>query len=189
MLVSAYPFVWLTCYCYRNPLNKEQRLRAKIPKNVAPGGTFRASVPLPKDQIEEAAETDSNKFSRVFQELADDYARAYDNWCNIHAETDKSFSLLKEKRVKWDNVIKLFPKDLLTPIDAEYMSKITRRARQNRKKRQKTAEKTSVLGVTGSTKRSTSIEKTAEEKLAEVDDNKDEEEPADEPEKGMGDTP
>ena len=156
-------YLLLVSLFYRNPLNKEQRLRAKIPKNIAPGGTFRASVPLPKDQLEEVADTDANKIPRAFQELADDYAKAYDDWCNQQAETDKSFSLFKEKRAKWDSVIKLFPKDLLTPVDVEYMTKISRRARQNRKKRQKTAEKTTALSVTGGSKKLSPGDKPADE--------------------------
>lgn len=140
------------------------------------GGTFRASVPLPKDQIEESPDTDSNKLSRVFQELADDYARAYDIWCGLYAETDKSFSLLKEKRNKWESVIKLFPKDLLTPVDAEYMSKILRRARQNRKKRQKTAEKMFGSGTAAATTTTSTEHKEADEKQSDIeDDNKDDE--------------
>lgn len=144
-------------------------------------------MPLPKEQIDESADTDSNRFSRDFQELADDYARAYDHWCNTQAETDQSFSLLKEKRQKWDNVIKLFPKDLLTPIDIEYMSKITRRARQNRKKRQKTAESSSLLGLSvGSLK---SVERTADDKHAEDADSKEEDDTPSAPQKRIVNIP
>lgn len=35
--------------------------------------------------------------------------------------------------------MKLFPKNLMTPIDEEYMKKLVRRARQNKSKRSKTA--------------------------------------------------
>jgi hypothetical protein len=77
--------------------------------------------------------------------------------------------LFKEKRAKWDSVIKLFPKDLLTPVDVEYMTKISRRARQNRKKRQKTAEKTSALSVTGDSKKAEANKQTVEEKVTEAE--------------------
>ena len=66
-------------------------------------------------------------------------------------------------------MIKLFPKDLLTPVDVEYMTKISRRARQNRKKRQKTAEKTSALSVTGDSKKAEANKQTVEEKVTEAE--------------------
>lgn len=77
---------------------------------------------------------------RDFQELSVDFATAYDEWSSARAEVDKTVSVLHERRAKWDKVIKLFPKDLLAPIDTEYMMKLVRRARQNRKKRQKKSE-------------------------------------------------
>ena len=36
-------------------------------------------------------------------------------------------------------VLKIFPKNLITPIDEEYMKKLVRRARQNKSKRDKSA--------------------------------------------------
>jgi hypothetical protein len=82
---------------------------------------------------------DHNKFSRTFQELLDDYARGYDDWCMAQSVVDKKFALYKEKQQKFDRLIKEFPPSLVTPVDQNYLKKIVRRARQNRHKRIKTA--------------------------------------------------
>lgn len=97
-------------------------------------------MPIKHDPAEDDEEKDHNNFSRDFQELIDDYARAYDNWCSAQSLVVKNFALLKEKQAKYDALIEHFPKNLLTPVTAEYMKKIVRRARQNRHKRKKTAE-------------------------------------------------
>jgi hypothetical protein len=115
-------------------------LRAKIPKNCSPGGAFKVSVPIKHDPAEDEDGKDHNNLSRDFQELLDDYARAYDSWCTAQSAVVKNFALLKEKQAKYDSLIELFPKNLLTPVTVEYMKKIVRRARQNRHKRRKTAE-------------------------------------------------
>lgn len=124
----------------RNPHNKSQRLRVKVPKDCFPGGTFKVSVPVKHDPAEgDGEEKDHNTFSREFQELVDDYARAHDDWCGAQAAVDKNFALLKEKQAKFDPLIALFPTNLLTPVTIEYMKKVVRRARQNRHKRKKNA--------------------------------------------------
>ncbi len=111
-----------------------------MPKDCLPGGTFKVSVPVKNDPAEaEAEDKDHNTFSREFQELMDDYARAHDDWCGAQAAVDKNFALFKEKQAKFDPVVELFPLNLLTPVTVEYMKKIVRRARQNRHKRKKNA--------------------------------------------------
>ena len=124
----------------RNPHNPGQRLRVKVPKDSYPGGTFRVTVPVKQPPPDADSDgTDHNKFSRDFQELLDDYARAYDEWCSRQAEIDKKFSVFKEKQYKFERLAKEFPPNLLTPVDANYLKKIVRRARQNKHKRIKTA--------------------------------------------------
>lgn len=110
----------------------------KVPKDTFPGGTFKVSVPVKqKTEEEDLGEKDHNKFSRDFQEAVDDYARAYDEWCRKQHAVDKKFALLKEKQAKFDPIVAIFPKDLMTPVTVEYMKKIIRRARQNKHKRLK----------------------------------------------------
>jgi hypothetical protein len=115
-------------------------LRVKVPKDCFPGGTFKVTVPVkppPPDSDKEG--TDHNRFSRGFQELLDDYARGYDDWCQAQSDVDKTFAIYKEKQQKFDRFIKEFPTNLLTPVDSNYLKKIVRRARQNKHKRSKTA--------------------------------------------------
>jgi len=100
---------------------------------------FKVSVPVKQDPGDELDDKDHNNFSRDFQELVDDYARGYDVWCSAQSDVDKKFALLKEKQAKFDPLVELFPKNLMTPVNVEYMKKIVRRARQNRHKREKTA--------------------------------------------------
>jgi Skp family chaperone for outer membrane proteins len=49
------------------------------------------------------------------------------------------FAIYKEKQLKFDRLVKEFPTSLMTPVDANYLKKIVRRARQNKHKRSKTA--------------------------------------------------
>lgn len=96
------------------------------------------SIPAP--QVESA--TDNNKFTREFQELVAHFATKYDEMCSAEAELHQAdpdkkgkFPLKAKKIAKFDELSKEFPPNLLTPVDAAYMKKITRRARQNKKKR------------------------------------------------------
>ena len=110
--------------------------------NKQPGTTFHVSIPVP-DEEEEGK--DHNKFERDFQELSTDYGTAYDNWCDAEEavrkakDDDSSFQAHFEKRKKFDELQSEFPSNLKTPVDAEYMKKILRRGRQNRRKRQQKA--------------------------------------------------
>ena len=51
----------------------------------------------------------------------------------------EKFQLHHERMNKFAAIIKVFPSDLVTPIDATYLRKVVRRARQNKHKRNKTA--------------------------------------------------
>jgi hypothetical protein len=116
-------------------------LRVKVPKDCHPGGTFKVTVPVKQQAADDEDKdgTDHNKFPRELQELLDDFARAYDDWCQLQSEIDKAFAIYKEKQLKFDRLEKEFPTPLMTPVDSNYLKKIVRRARQNKHKRSKTA--------------------------------------------------
>lgn len=129
---------------FANPHVPGQRLKVKIPKNATPGSTFKVTVPVADLAADD--ETDYNKFSREFYDTLDDYARAYDNWCDAEqdfrkASGDKEFAGHLEKRKKFDVLISEFPEDLKTVVDKPYIQKILRRARQNKHKRERTMAK------------------------------------------------
>jgi hypothetical protein len=129
---------------FANPHVPGQRLKVKVPKSAKPGGTFKVTVPvalLPTDD-----DTDHNKLTREFYDAVDEYARAFDDWCDAEGEYrkeigDKNFVAHFEKRKKFDSLVEEFPKDLFTPVDKTYLQKILRRARQNRHKRKVTLSK------------------------------------------------
>jgi len=136
---------------FSNPHVPGQRLKVKIPKNTEPGGTFRVTVPVTDLNVKNAGtggapgdeETDYNKLGRVFHDAVDDYARAYDEWCDAEGVYRKAVGYTEcaphfEKRKKFDKLVKEFPKDLKTPVDLNYLKKVLRRARQNRSKRELT---------------------------------------------------
>jgi hypothetical protein len=133
---------------FANPHVPGQRLKVKIPKNATPGSTFKVTVPVADLAADD--ETDYNKFSREFYDTLDDYARAYDNWCDAEqdyrkASGDKEFAGHLEKRKKFDVLISEFPKDLKTVVDKPYIQKILRRARQNKHKRERTMAKQAAI--------------------------------------------
>jgi len=113
-------------------------LRVKVPKDCFPGGTFKVTVPV-KNPEGDSDGRDRNRFPRALQDLLDDYARAYDDWCVAKSNLDPSFETWKEKQHKFDKLAKEFPSNLLTPVDPSYLKHIMRRARQNKYKRGKTA--------------------------------------------------
>jgi hypothetical protein len=128
---------------FSNPHVPGQRLKVQIPKSAKPGGTFKAHVPVHEELDEN---TDYNKLSRDFHLLIDDYARAFDDWCDALGSYRKSVdgndcSAHFEKRTKFDKLSEEFPKDLKTPVDKAYLQKILRRARQNRSKRENNAKR------------------------------------------------
>ena len=82
---------------------------------------------------------DMNKLPRNLQEALDVFGKAYDEWCTAQSKIDSSFETFKEKQGKFDKLAKLFPTNLVTPIDAIYLKQVVRRARQNKYKRSKTA--------------------------------------------------
>lgn len=132
---------------FQNPHMPGQRLKVKIPKNTAPGATFRVTVPVPPEpeEKEDGTPMDHNKWTREFYEALSDYAYHFDNW--IDAITDHKLAQGEEypghfeKRKKFDDMVSDFPNDLKTPIDKAYLQKILRRARQNKHKRDKTAKR------------------------------------------------
>ena len=107
-----------------------------MPKDCFPGGTFKVTVPV---KHRPDYEKDGNKLPRDLQEALDVFGKAYDEWCTAQSKVDSSFETFKEKQGKFDKLAKLFPKNLVTPIDANYLKQVVRRARQNKYKRSKTA--------------------------------------------------
>jgi hypothetical protein len=133
---------------FANPHVPGQKLKVKVPVNTRPGETFKVTVPKPPDEEEEIigddeAGRDHNKFNRDFYDELDDYAKAYDDWCEAEgayrkAINDKSFTPHFMKRNKCDDLVPLFPTDTKTQINVEYLKKVIRRARQNKHKRELT---------------------------------------------------
>jgi len=116
-----------------------------------PGDHFKVSIPAP--EVED--ESDGNKFTREFQELAAQYATKWDLWCHAESEYHQAdpeqkgkYPLKAKKIAKFDDMIQAFPSNLLTPVDAAYMKKIVRRARQNKKKRKEAVEDNDILATT-----------------------------------------
>lgn len=128
---------------HSNPHVPGQRLKVSIPNGKKAGDTIKVSIPAPEVESDQ----DSNKFTREFQELAAHYSTKYDLMCQAEAELFQAdpekkgkFPLKAKKMGKFDEVAKVFPQNLLTPVDAAYMKKIVRRARQNKKKRKEAAD-------------------------------------------------
>ena len=137
---------------FANPHVPGQKLRVKVPKNGTPGSKFVVSVPVP---VKENPDVDNNKWTREAQDLLDDFSHIYDDWCHAEAawrEADptatKKFQLHHERMNKFDRILAVFPKDLVTPIDGTYLRKVVRRARQNKHKRSKTALRFEEDGIT-----------------------------------------
>ena len=64
---------------YSNPHIPGQRLKVQVPREKGPGDSFAVSIPAP----EVTDETDGNKFTREFQELAAEYATIFDSFCHL----------------------------------------------------------------------------------------------------------
>jgi len=134
---------------FSNPHVAGQKLRVKIPKNASAGGKFVVSVPVPSKLN---PENDNNKFGREMQDQLDSFSHAYDDWCHAEASwremdpTQEKFALHHERMNKFEKLLSIFPSDLVTPIDAAYLRKIVRRARQNKHKRVKTQQRLGELG-------------------------------------------
>lgn len=97
------------------------------------------TVPVKHPEADSDSNKDHNNLGRDLQDTLDDYSRVYDDWCTAQSQVDKSFESFKEKQSKFDKMLELFPIDLLTPVDANYLRHAVRRARQNKYKRSKTA--------------------------------------------------
>jgi len=124
---------------FANPHNPGQKLRVKVPKDCFPGGTFKVTVPVKHRPGDAENDKDRNKLPRDLQEALDVFGKAYDEWCSAQSKVDNAFETFKEKQGKFDKLAKLFPKNLVTPIDSNYLKQVVRRARQNKYKRSKTA--------------------------------------------------
>jgi len=124
---------------FANPHNPGQKLRVKVPKDCFPGGTFKVTVPVKHRPGDSENEKDRNKLPRDLQEALDVFGKAYDEWCTAQSKVGNSFETFKEKQAKFDKLAKLFPKNLVTTIDSNYLKQVVRRARQNKYKRSKTA--------------------------------------------------
>jgi len=120
-----------------NPHDSDQRLRVQVPKDCAPGETFKVTVPV---KAPEDDGTDHNKFPTEFKDLIDDYARSYDDWCRAQVVVEPSFKVFKEKQAKFEKLSKEFPSTLLTKIDSDYLKKMVRRVRQYKIKKRKKAK-------------------------------------------------
>jgi len=125
---------------FSNPRVPDQKLRVKIPSSTLPGGKFVVSVPgmCPSSP-------NVNNFSRDAKEALDDYSRAYDEWIEAEARYRENipgvvYKPNNERLKKFDNLIHEFPDNLAVPIDAVFLRKVVRRARQNSSKRRKTIE-------------------------------------------------
>ena len=130
---------------FANPHVPGQRLKVKIPKKTAPGGTFRVSVPVAQNPDDDDS-TDHNKWSRDFYDCFGEYCRLYDEWIDLVATVKEEkgvtdFVVYTEKRNRFDQLVKDIPQDLKTPLDKSYMQKLLRRARQNRHKRERTLKR------------------------------------------------
>jgi len=164
---------------FSNPHVKGQKLRVRVPKDGGPGTKFNVKVPAPP--LDDDAPTD-NRFPRDVQELLDDYSQSYDGWCQAQADYyqaapgDTKFTAHKERMMKFDNLLKIFPPNLITPINAVYLRKVVRRARQNKHKRLKTEAALAAAAASSSTKKSAKPDNSDNEDDNEDGDDDDKEE-------------
>jgi len=164
---------------FANPHNPGQKLRVKVPKDCFPGGTFKVTVPVKHRPGDIDNEKDRNKLPRDLQEALDVFGKAYDEWCTAQSKVDSSFETFKQKQGKFDKLASLFPKDLFTPIDANYLKQVVRRARQNKYKRSKTAAAASAAAKSdkGTTKLASPTKDIEEEESAKEDSDEEEDSP------------
>jgi len=120
---------------FSNPHVPGQKLRVKVPKHTLAGGKFVVSVPVP--QVDDGV--DRNKFGREWQDMLNAFSLAHDDWTSAQALymgfIKEKFPLHQQRMNKFNDLIAVFPKDLMTPVDGPYMRKIVRRARQAATKR------------------------------------------------------
>lgn len=158
---------------FSNPHVPGQKLKVKIPNSASPGGKFVVSVPMP--EVSRSSNTTQNNIPREIRDRLDEYSQVYDDWCAAEAlyrdelpkkKGKKQFKAAVERLKKFDSLLKEFPTDLAHPVDASYLRKIVRRARQNSSKRRKLAlEKNSTTGeITGPSSPS-SIRKDKDDKI------------------------
>jgi len=128
---------------FSNPRVPGQKLRVKVPESGIPGGKFVVSLPAPESRQPTLS---ANNFTKEAKEALDDYSRAYDEWIEAKARWREYQPKLgpykpnNERLKKFDHLIQELPSDLATPIDAAFLRKVVRRARQNSSKRRKMLE-------------------------------------------------
>ena len=114
-----------------NPYVPGQRLKVQIPEGTKSNDQFKATVQKPK--VTQERETE-NKLSKDCILALADYSQVYDDWCiaegkyrSLLAEKKKEKDLFKigvERLKKYDSMIKVFPKNLATPIDPSFLRKV-----------------------------------------------------------------
>jgi len=131
---------------FTNPRISGQRLRVKIPDNYHAGSKFHVTVPTRSSEETKQSNSssnaiDANNFPRDCKDVLDDYSRAYDEWIDAESRfrdnipSNDRYKPSNEKMKKFDKLLDYFPTELVTPIDAAYLRKVVRRARQNSMKR------------------------------------------------------
>mmetsp|Transcript_37369 Transcript_37369/g.55018 ORF Transcript_37369/g.55018 Transcript_37369/m.55018 type:complete len:650 (+) Transcript_37369:159-2108(+) len=149
---------------FSNPRKPGQRLKVLIPANSTPGGKFVVSVPAPELTTPEHPE--GNNFTRDAKDAFDAYSRAYDDWIDSEAKfrhhspstSNIPYKPNNERLKKFDEILEEFPSDLATPIDAAYLRKVVRRARQNTSKRKKSAAAMSAIYKAGRANESSEVQ-------------------------------
>ena len=126
---------------FSNPHIPGQRLEVQVPDGKSGGEVFLVSVPMP---VVLKSNTSENKLSKELVAALDAYSTVYDDWVKAEAtfkqNTSKkgdSYKAGAERLKKYDEMIKVFPRDLETPIDAAYLRLLVRRKRQNQSKKVK----------------------------------------------------
>ena len=73
---------------------------------------------------------DTNDLPMEMLRLFDDFGKAYDEWCRKQSLLDNSFQLAKHKREKFVKLVEQFPKNLVTPINLDYLKQEVSRFRK-----------------------------------------------------------
>lgn len=144
-------------------------LKAGVPKGKGPGDKFDVKVPAPIVSDEGDKNKFSREFQELTAQFSfkydmwchaegtqtagrcDCYTYSFcfvasepfhlpAEYHSLDPEQKGKFPLKNKKVSKFEEVIKAFPSNLVTPVDEVYMKKIVRRARQNKKKRKEATD-------------------------------------------------
>ena len=138
---------------FDNPRHAGQMFKVVVPADGKPGGTFVVNVP--KSETDGSAADDDedgdgnsssprpNQLTKEVRDALDIYSKGFDEW--IVAESNyrhavpglASIKPNLERMKKYEDTIKFFPSDLVTPIDAKLLREKVKQNRQNRQKRNK----------------------------------------------------